>query len=142
MDGVRLTAEFVVRLSSRPGPEFRGEITVISNNHIFKFNNYPEFVHIVEKELTQDCPQHRQRFRSWGADPMASVTKASTEASRELWGSRLTFHLGVLFTDNCTWQGKVQWLETKRSRYFRSFLELLLLLDEAKHDSVTQVNVM
>lgn len=141
MDGVRLTAEFVVRLSSRPGPEFRGEVTVISSNHIFKFNTYPEFVYIIEKELTHDCPHLRQRFRSWDT-PITSPAKASPETSRHLWGSSLTFHLGVLFTENCTWQGKVQWLETKRSRYFRSFLELLLLLDEARHDSPTQVKVI
>ena len=135
MDGVKLTAEFLVRLSSHPGPELQGEVTVISSNRTYRFKTYPEFACIIDRELVHECPHLERRFRSWHAVPNINPIKASTERSRDLWGSNLTFHLRVLFAENHTWQGRVEWLETKRSLYFRSFLELLVLFDEARKAS-------
>ncbi len=42
-----------------------------------------------------------------------------------------TFFVRVLFCENSTWQGEVQWLQARRTRRFRSALELMALLDEA-----------
>lgn len=46
-------------------------------------------------------------------------------------GLSATFRLRILFRQNSTWQGTVQWLEGKRDTSFRSTLELLFLLDNA-----------
>ena len=35
-------------------------------------------------------------------------------------------------TENHTWQGTIQWLEGNKTLHFRSFLELIYLLQEAQ----------
>ena len=42
-----------------------------------------------------------------------------------------SFHLQFLFRRNASWQGRITWLETGRSMYFRSALELVVLLSSA-----------
>ena len=40
-----------------------------------------------------------------------------------------TFVLKILSRKNSTWQGSITWVEKKRSKNFRSALELLKLID-------------
>jgi len=42
-----------------------------------------------------------------------------------------TFEITVRFTQNATWQGQIQWFESKKKQNFRSALEMLKLMDEA-----------
>lgn len=44
-------------------------------------------------------------------------------------GRLATFNLRVLFRQNASWQGSVQWLEGQQEESFRSALELLLLIN-------------
>lgn len=46
-----------------------------------------------------------------------------------------TFLVRVLFRQNATWQGTVQWLDEKKSRSFRSMLEMVVLMEEALNES-------
>lgn len=56
--------------------------------------------------------------------PPAGVS--AEEAQR---GYLATFNLRVLFRQNASWQGSIQWLEGHQETSFRSVLELLLLLN-------------
>ncbi len=42
-----------------------------------------------------------------------------------------TFVMNILYRQNATWQGKVIWVEKKKSCCFRSALELMKVIDEA-----------
>ena len=42
-----------------------------------------------------------------------------------------SFEVKVCFTQNATWQGKIQWIEQRQKQTFRSALEMLTLMDEA-----------
>lgn len=44
---------------------------------------------------------------------------------------KATFVIKVLFRQNATWQGKIQWVEKNKTQSFRSDLEMLKLMDEA-----------
>ena len=46
-------------------------------------------------------------------------------------GKTATFALKVMFRQNASWQGSVTWLEGNAEQSFRSFMELLLLIDGA-----------
>lgn len=46
-----------------------------------------------------------------------------------------TFLVRVLFRQNATWQGTMQWLDEKKSKPFRSLLEMVVLMEEALNDS-------
>ena len=41
------------------------------------------------------------------------------------------FVVNILHKQNSTWQGSVTWLETNETQYFRSALELIMLIDSA-----------
>lgn len=43
----------------------------------------------------------------------------------------LTFSVRLMFSRNATWQGTIRWKERGEQESFRSFLELLLMMDEA-----------
>lgn len=49
-------------------------------------------------------------------------------------GKRATFSLRLLFRQNASWQGSIEWHEGKSDESFRSVLELLLLIDSALSD--------
>lgn len=44
---------------------------------------------------------------------------------------KATFVIKVLFRQNATWQGKIQWVEENKTQNFRSELEMLKLMDDA-----------
>lgn len=46
-------------------------------------------------------------------------------------GKLATFALRILFRQNASWQGSLQWYEGKQDESFRSVLELLILIDSA-----------
>lgn len=46
-----------------------------------------------------------------------------------------TFIVEILFRTNCSFQGEITWLESKKKRSFRSLLELVLLIQEAQERS-------
>lgn len=47
-----------------------------------------------------------------------------------------TFVIRLLFRGNATWQGSICWKETGQRRHFRSFLELIMMIDEGVLGSV------
>jgi hypothetical protein len=42
-----------------------------------------------------------------------------------------SFSLQIQFRQNASWQGRIIWMEEKKTVTFRSLLELLVLLEEA-----------
>lgn len=44
-----------------------------------------------------------------------------------------SFLIRIMYRQNCSWQGSIQWLDTNKTCHFRSVLELLLLLEQALH---------
>ena len=42
-----------------------------------------------------------------------------------------TFRIRILFRQNASWQGSVSWIEGNQEEYFRSVLELMVLIDDA-----------
>ena len=47
-----------------------------------------------------------------------------------------TFEVKVRFRRNATWQGDILWAEKNQKQYFRSFLEMARLMDEAVSDNM------
>lgn len=53
------------------------------------------------------------------------------EDYRETPGQQATFMVHVMFRQNATWQGRVQWLENGKNASFDSVLELMTLMETA-----------
>ncbi len=41
------------------------------------------------------------------------------------------FLVRIQFRQNASWQGTIQWLDSEKTRTFRSFLEMTMLIQEA-----------
>lgn len=52
---------------------------------------------------------------------------------------KTTFVVNVQYRRNSTWQGTITWVEQNRTRSFRSALEMLKLMEEAKNQGVVEV---
>lgn len=50
--------------------------------------------------------------------------------------SESSFLVRVRYRQNASWQGMIQWLDSKKTRNFRSFLEMTLLMQEALANSI------
>ena len=48
-----------------------------------------------------------------------------------------TFIVKIQRRENSTWQGEVTWVEKKETKFFRSALELLKMIDGATEDTET-----
>ncbi len=45
--------------------------------------------------------------------------------------TRANFLIQVQYRHNSSWQGRIVWLDTKQTIVFRSFMELVMLMQEA-----------
>lgn len=49
----------------------------------------------------------------------------------QVLGDKPEFLIRILYRDHVSWQGEIHWLDGDRKVYFRSFLELIALMQEA-----------
>ena len=76
----------------------------------------------------ENFPQSFSQLRSF-QNPSARGT--SLPLSNQKSGKIATFSVRILFRQNASWQGMVTWIEGKQVEYFRSVLELIVLMDNA-----------
>ena len=57
-------------------------------------------------------------------------------------GEKATFIVQVLYRQNASWQGKVIWVEKKKTIPFRSVLELIKLMDSAVGDKQLHLDII
>ena len=139
MDGIRYNVELLLKVFSRPGSELTGEATFIYSGETHNFDSIMELVGLIEERTCQDCPHLEHNFRSWNRAP-STIPRGHQSESARPEHNRQTFHVSVQFAENYTWQGKVQWLEGRKSLHFRSFLELMRLMDEAARTAASEVS--
>jgi hypothetical protein len=49
-----------------------------------------------------------------------------------------TFLVHIKFRQNASWQGSITWVEKEKTQNFRSALEMLKLMDEARNPTATE----
>ena len=90
------------------------------------FHGVMQFLLEMEKLLDDmRFPEPFTRTRSFS--PAAAPPGNTVPSTAH--GHLATFNLRVLFRQNASWQGSVQWLEGRQEESFRSVLELLLLMN-------------
>ena len=88
---------------------------------------------------TWNYPQPGLLARSFSPRPAkrgnTRMDRQPIERLSEHAGGRATFTVQVTYRQNATWQGTICWKEKRGQVSFRSFLEMLLLMQEAVADS-------
>jgi hypothetical protein len=99
-----------------------------------------EMIKTIEDDISANkFPESAIQYRSWAATTQAQgkadtnnvVSIDSAKSAPEHTTCGPTFILQVLFRQNATWQGTIQWIEGRQTRQYRSVNELLKLMDEA-----------
>lgn len=111
--------------------------TVTSLEPIY-FNDALQLCKSLEIHLTSHkIPQHTHEFRSFTKRKLQKnevkimMDNTILQQLPNEAGTKGTFVVHVQFRQNASWQGKIQWVDGKKSQSFRSTLEMLKLIDDA-----------
>lgn len=89
-------------------------------------------VRFIDEDIQSNkYPQSEIKYRSWGVVAPGAETRSEPPGKDAAGSEGPTFVVQVLFRQNATWQGTVQWLEGRQTRQYRSVNELLRLIGEA-----------
>ena len=129
--------DFILKLNSYCNRTVQGEITHVSSGQLFHFRSLLGMAFLIDERLEElGLPQRSVEMRSWQHPDLVKKEEviladntSDIESLKQVGGSE--FLVRVLFRQNASWQGEVHWLDTNEKKYFRSFLELILLLQEA-----------
>jgi hypothetical protein len=93
----------------------------------------------IENDLSANrFPQSAIQYRTWGSgaspahkETLSTFTSARVDGGPQESQAGPTFIVRVLYRQNATWQGTIQWMEGRQTRQYRSVNELLNLMDDA-----------
>lgn len=88
------------------------------------FSNLTQMIFLVEELL--DAMIYPSRVTSLCSFTTGTTRRTAQENEEKPIAS---FRLSVLFRQNASWQGNIQWMEDKKVIPFRSVLELIQLID-------------
>ncbi len=131
----------LVCVDSTHGREYAGRIYTAIYENPMRFQNWSQFCQGMDRLFDGfRFPQVTHEYRSFrkGAGGEERMEDAMLKPREELTlpseaGEAGTFIVHVQFRQNASWQGKIQWVEGKKTQSFRSTLELMKLMDEALH---------
>ena len=115
------SCEFVLAVDSC-SPHMSGTVYHRSLPEGVFFSDVTALALTVEDVL--DCMDETS-LPDWGQNGAAYGSSLPVQAGRVA-----TFRLDVLFRQHCSWQGRLIWVEQGTQMKFRSFLELILALND------------
>jgi hypothetical protein len=137
----RYRSDFQITINSREDGDWGGQVEHIPTGMSAEFKNLGELVLSISDRLDKTgFPQSATEMRSWKSGGGLTLTKTRGEtvskkpdaaSRRGVRSGAPTFFVRIHYRENATWQGSIQWLETGGTRYFRSALELINLMQEA-----------
>lgn len=112
-----------------------GRFHIASHQDAQSFKGLTQLVLGINNALNQNhFPQsfsELRKFRKPSERPEPSLVLLNRNS-----GKLATFCVRILFRQNASWQGSVSWSEGEQEEYFRSALELIVLLDDALNYTV------
>lgn len=126
----------------------KGRIYHLASRKLMSFLGIYDFLNKLEGVYNKfSFPQATHEFRTFrkssfpvsdmgntaeNYEDMEVKTKVKKEKEVKIEPSaKGTFIIRVLYRQNATWQGNIQWVEGKKAQNFRSDLEMLKLMDDA-----------
>lgn len=100
------------------------------------FDNLMQLLLLVEELLEkmafpQPFTEQRTFWKARGAQGAEQALPADAAIGKDARGKLATFQIKVVFRQNASWQGTVNWLEQNTEENFRSVWELVRLIDSA-----------
>ena len=107
-----------------------GRFHITSNPEVQTFHGLCQLLLDINTNLDREnFPQSFSELRKF---QMPSKQSDGASLSADLQnGAVATFSMRILFRQDSSWQGSLTWIEGNQEEYFRSVLELIVLMENA-----------
>ena len=106
-----------------------GRFHIASEQDMQPFHGLCQLLVGINRYLDQEkFPQSFSELRTF-QNPRQQQNPVTLSGQKP--GDIATFSVRILFRQNASWQGAITWVEGKQQEYFRSVLELIILMDNA-----------
>ncbi len=93
------------------------------------YRSFLELVDVLDEIYDRlDYPQNSVEYRKFTEGQEKDLLRENVEENSSLSGLEATFLVRVLFRQNASWQGSVQWMEKNQTENFRSVMEFMKLI--------------
>jgi hypothetical protein len=117
----------LIRVTSYENKTLQGVFINSFYENEMRFENLIQLLFLMEKLQDElSFPQKAMEQRTFTG---TKEHQAETAAQQGSYETLATFKVNVLFRQNASWQGSVQWVERESESQFRSVLELVMLID-------------
>ena len=107
-----------------------GRFHIASNIQVMQFNSLSRLLIDINDCLDREkFLQPFEELRKFRVPGKASASEIGASLVKK--GEKATFAIRLLFRQNASWQGMIKWIEGGQEEYFRSVLELIMLMDDA-----------
>lgn len=135
-----LDSKVLVYIDARNN-ELTGKILFFIDNTVKSFVDLNQFMKILNQHFDKyNMPQSTHILRDFkyrikksqmNIELIKGVSKLGENIDFNKDDAKSTFLVHVMYRQNSSWQGKIEWVETGQKVNFRSSLELIKLLDQA-----------
>lgn len=131
------SSDFVIKVHSYRQRVMEGSVESTAGGDSAVFTGLMSLTELIESWLDENNgPQATMALRNWDLSKLNKSSdnpeESETDFEQVISSKPLaSFLLHIQFRQNAGWQGKLLWMNQKRSIAFRSFLELSTLLDRA-----------
>jgi len=127
----RASTQFRIAVDGTAGYDYQGVVGHPQLDTAWRFDSVLELLDVIRYVLTRYTSlESTHQARTWKkTDAMPERVPEVSEKKMDK-GKEATFLLHVQYHQNTTWQGTVEWLESKRKMPFRSTLELIQLIEQ------------
>lgn len=136
-------ADFIVKTKLNDD-SWGGDVKHVKSDQMCSFSDVLEMTLLIQEKLEAvGFPQSTTEKRCWSSEDPGHRDKPGSrrEEMRERKQKTATqkggptFFIRINYRQNASWQGTIQWLEGKSTRFFRSHLEMVMLMQEAVEKS-------
>ena len=136
--------DFLVNVTRRADASMQGMVTHLISQQSREFRSLLELIRLISDRLDEmGMPVSGVKLRTW-PDLHLTLVKKGENKMDEKPAARDTSKVGdsaflvrVMFRQNATWMGEIHWLNGEKKLYFRSMMEMLMLMQEALDKSGT-----
>ena len=125
-----LNRTIMIYVDSYDNEVITGRFHIVSNEETIPFHSLSQLLLGINNYLDKEnFPQSFSSLRKFNLPRKESDFMHTSRTSSK--GLLATFSIRLLFRQNASWQGVITWVENNVEEYFRSVLELIMLLDNA-----------
>ncbi|MCI1965220.1 MAG: hypothetical protein LKJ17_03680 [Oscillospiraceae bacterium] len=131
-------------MDAKPDSMLAGRLYSGYYRRVYAFQSETELLfaidHLCDSMQFPQASSNRRRFESKSTKTLVRKVEIfmKSDIEADVNQDRATFLVHIKFRQNATWQGSITWVEQEKTQNFRSALEMLKLMDEARNPSTKE----